>query len=156
MNLGPVPLQYRSLWLGLAWALVGVVIWLSLGPVPPSIGIDPANVLGPGLAYLSLSLCFGALYEGGRRVAVGLALIALGGALELLQGLVASRVFDPWDALANTVGVAAGALVSHRVAARLPAALERALAGGLRPGGSSGRQGAVRCAPPETPEDCRR
>jgi VanZ family protein len=154
----PVPpsLRYRPIWLGLAWTLVGVVSWLSLTPRPPVLDLDPGNALGHALAYLSLSLSFGALYRGARRVAVGLALIAMGGALELLQGLVASRVPDLWDALANTVGVGAGALVPHRVAARLPAALERAIAGGLRPAAGPRRQGAVRSAPPETPEDSRR
>ncbi|MEA3193131.1 MAG: hypothetical protein QOD26_1464 [Betaproteobacteria bacterium] len=45
------------------------------------------------------------------RVAYALAFVAMGIALEFLQGMTDTRTFDVMDMLANTVGVALGWIV---------------------------------------------
>ncbi len=52
------------------------------------------------------------LYPRSSQVWVGLGLVALGVALDLLQGLTATRTLDPADMAANTLGVLAGLALS--------------------------------------------
>jgi VanZ family protein len=79
---------------------------------------------GHALAYFAMMAWFGQIY-GARRHLV-LALLAMGGAIELLQGWSGYRDMSGLDMLANTAGVAAGWLLS-RVAPGLLAMLDRRL-----------------------------
>lgn len=105
------PFRRPRLWLGLWWLAIVVVIVLSL-VAPPELPSTPAgsDKLGHFLAYAALMAAAVQLFE--RRLhrwrAAG-ALVAMGMLLELLQGgLTATRMQDPWDAVANTLGVLAG------------------------------------------------
>jgi VanZ family protein len=106
------PFRRPRLWLGLWWLAVAAVVAASLA-TPPELPSTPAgsDKLAHLLAYAALMA--GAVQLFARRLhrwrAAG-ALVAMGMLLELLQGgLTASRMQDPWDALANTLGVLAGA-----------------------------------------------
>ena len=95
-----------------AMALVAVVV-LSLVPAQYAPSVDEGNHGGHLAAYATLAL-LGGLWAPRRwmRWAIPLALVLLGGTLELVQSLVPSRVADPGDALANTIGVALGSLLA--------------------------------------------
>ncbi len=105
----------RPAWLTVGWLLVVLVVYLSLKP-----GWLPLDVLDRGelhrlsygvahvLAYGTLMLWFLQLYPVSRRPWIALALLALGVALEGLQGLMADREPSVVDAVANTIGIGLG------------------------------------------------
>jgi hypothetical protein len=108
-------LRLLKLWVILGMIQVGAVICLSLAPIPE---VPGANFLGSDkiahcAAYGAMMLWFG---QFSRRRAVLLpvasGLVALGIALEFLQGATDYRTFDVADMAANTVGVAVGLLLS--------------------------------------------
>jgi VanZ family protein len=111
----------------LLWALsatfVGALVVLSVVRSPPVGGPRPIDLVLHVLAYagtMSLLLLV-AVWRPGRgwgpfptgAVWIGLGLVAIGVALELVQGLqtVPGREGDFTDAAANAVGVAAGAVL---------------------------------------------
>ena len=109
------PLRRPQLWLGLWW--LAILLGLAISLVPP-----PAVDAPRGSDKLVHLLCYGALAVGAvqlfatraalLRVAVGL--VALGVALELAQeAFTQSRMLDPRDAAANTLGVLLGLLVAR-------------------------------------------
>ena len=109
------PLRRPQLWLGLWWLAILLGIAISLAPSVP--GDAPR-----GTDKLVHFLCYGALAVGAvqlfatraalLRATVGL--VALGVALELAQeALTQTRMLDPRDAAANTLGVLLGMLVAR-------------------------------------------
>ncbi|MDM4767322.1 VanZ family protein [Pelomonas sp. SE-A7] len=101
----------RRAWQALFVALVLIVAWLALTPVPPrelSTGWDKANHL---LAFGSLMLV-GRLAWPRRWWPMALGLVAYGGAIELLQLLVPGRESEWADLLADSLGIALGELLS--------------------------------------------
>ncbi len=103
------PFAQRRLWLALGWALIFGVVWLSLTPAPVQIQIEEGDKLGHLLAYGSLMLWFSNLY-GNRieRLFVALGFVAMGIALEFIQGWFGFRTFSVMDMAANASGVFAG------------------------------------------------
>ena len=124
------PLHRPWLWLGLWWLAIVLGIVVSLVPPP---AVDAPQGSDKAVHFL----CYGALAVGAvqlfatraalLRAAVGL--VALGVALELAQeALTSTRMLDPRDAVAYTLGVLLGLLVARtplrdvlsRVDARYP------------------------------------
>ena len=118
-------LCWFRLWLAVGWGLVGAVVYLSLTPHPIEIDLQQGDKLGHVLAYMGVMTWFAQLYQ--RRVHVwwGLGFIALGIALEYVQGWTGYRDFEYFDMLADGVGVAAGWLLGGTDLARLLSSLER-------------------------------
>lgn len=108
------PLRRPWLWLGLWWLAVGVVLVLSLVP-PPAMELprhgDKVEHL---LAYAVLAAAAVQVWRPGRPLLLaGLGLVLMGVLLEFAQGaLTATRQADPFDALANTLGVGLGLLTA--------------------------------------------
>jgi len=109
------PLRRPRLWLGLWWLAIALGVVVSLVP-PPAIDAPRGS---DKLVHL---LCYGALAVGAvqlfasraalLRAATGL--VALGVALELAQqAFTTTRMLDPRDAAANTLGVLLGLLVAR-------------------------------------------
>lgn len=121
-------LKRRPLWLAIGWALILLVIYLSLIPAPPSIPGEEGDKIGHVLAYATLMMWFLQLYAGlPRRLVLALAFVALGIALEFVQRDTGYRTFEIADMVADSVGVAVGWLAAPprtRNALRL---LERAV-----------------------------
>jgi len=105
--------RLRCLWLGAGILCVVLVFYLSLRPElpePPSQGLDKFEHL---LAYGMLMFWFAHLepMRSGRwRLALGL--VAMGVAIECLQGLIGHRSFAVADIGANGLGVALGWLAA--------------------------------------------
>ena len=104
-----------GLWLGLwifGWALC---VYLSLGPAPPiPPGIPDGDKFGHALAYGLLSAWAVMIFRS-RRGWWGSAagLLALGIAMEFAQGaLTTNRTADPYDALADAIGIILGLCVA--------------------------------------------
>lgn len=99
-----------------------VIAWLSLSPTEalPQ-GLTFWDKAEHALAYLALSLLGAWAFPGRlRRLAFGLFLAGVG--VEILQSTMGlGRQGDPWDAVANSTGIAVGllvALLARRWAAR--------------------------------------
>lgn len=98
-------------WLGAWWGMVLAVIVGSMLPAlllpeVPQGGDKVEHVLG----YFTLAAVAVQLFAGRAAVLrAGGGLVAMGVLIEIAQGtLTTSRAMDPWDALANTLGVLAG------------------------------------------------
>ncbi len=105
-------LTYRRLWLAIGISLVFLLVYGSLVPataLPPIGGSDKFWHAG---TYFVVTVYFSQIYAPLRaRLLIAAALIALGVTIEFIQPYV-NRQFDWFDALANSVGVAAGFLMS--------------------------------------------
>jgi VanZ family protein len=90
--------------------MVAAVIVLSVSPEAPSVlDVPGSDKLDHVLAYLTLMFWFCQLHRGRhRRLWIGAGLFALGGCLELVQGLLVFRTADLADALANGGGILVG------------------------------------------------
>jgi len=108
--LDAIPLERRRLWTALGWALVALVVLLSLMPNPPQASIRFEDKIGHVLAYFSLMFWFGQLYA--RRLPWALGFLALGAMLEVLQGLGGYREMSLHDLVANAVGIGLGWLAT--------------------------------------------
>src|SRR5262245_60259939 len=64
------------------------------------------------VAYLGLMAWFGGMFRRMRQLWVGIGLFALGGVLELLQGLTPTRTPDITDLMADSIGVLIGLALS--------------------------------------------
>lgn len=104
------PLRHRRFWLGVWLAAVLTVIVVCLIPPPPLALPQGSDKLEHFLAYFLLGGSAVQVFQRGRVlswVAVGLVLMGIG--IEIAQGaLTETRMADPADAVANTIGVVAG------------------------------------------------
>ena len=99
----------RRLWLIVGWALILLVIYLSVAPVAIHTNVEQGDKFMHALTYASLMGWFSNLYiMPSRRRSLAAAFVAMGIALEFVQGWTGYRTFDVADMLANTVGVAVG------------------------------------------------
>lgn len=117
----------RKVWLGLGWLWVALVCYLSLVPHPPEpVSFDGVDKIEHLLAYAGLMLWFCQVYVSrAARIALLLGLVALGVAIEILQGMGGYRYFEYTDMLANSVGVSVGWALAHTRMGRMIIQLER-------------------------------
>jgi len=118
-------LRWFGLWLAVGWVLVGVVVYLSLTPHPVEIDLAHGDKLGHMLAYAGLMTWFAQLYQRRAHAWWGIGFIALGIALEYMQGWTGYRDFEYLDMLADGAGVTAGWLLGGTAIARLLGGFER-------------------------------
>lgn len=105
-------MRFRNYWLALGTGGVALVVWLSLTPAPVDSGVDHGDKLGHLLAYAGLMGWWGQLHR--RWLLLFVLFVALGAAMELLQGLTPTREPSLADMLANTAGAALGWFVTRR------------------------------------------
>jgi uncharacterized membrane protein YdfJ with MMPL/SSD domain len=105
------PLRRPRLWFALWWCAIAAVVLASLLPAfllpdVPAGGDKIEHLAG----YCILAAAAVQLYATRRSLLrAGIGLVLLGVGLEIAQGLLTTtRQMDPWDALANSVGVLAG------------------------------------------------
>lgn len=117
------PLRRPALWIGVWLAMIACVVVGSLLPAgdlpaPAFPGIDKLEHL---VGYALLSAWAAMLFATRRALwTAGIALVALGIAIELAQGaFTTTREADALDVLANASGVALGLLVARTPCARL-------------------------------------
>ena len=103
--------NWRIVWAIMGWGMVLLVIYLSLTPRPPPLGLQLWDKASHTLTYLALTYWFAQLHE--RRLVVVLGVLALGGGLEIAQGYTGYRQASGLDMLANGIGVSAGWLIAR-------------------------------------------
>ncbi|MBU1215483.1 MAG: VanZ family protein [Gammaproteobacteria bacterium] len=117
----------RKVWLGFGWLWVVLVCYLSLMPYPPQpVTFDGVDKLEHLLAYVCLMLWFCQVYVArAARIRLLIGLVALGVAIEFLQGMGGYRYFEYSDMLANSGGVLIGWGLAHTRMGRVILLLER-------------------------------
>jgi len=122
-------LRLSRVWLGIGWLLVALVLYLSLTPHPLTLfAFENADKLEHACAYAALSFWFCQFYrQKWSRARVMLALLALGVAIEYVQGWTGYRTFDVLDMLADGVGVLGGWLLVLTPLGRVLMHIERFL-----------------------------
>ena len=106
--------------------MVAAIVWLSVTPSPPEIDLENADKLEHFAAYGALTFWFCQLHAARRtQLAFLIGFIAMGVALEFVQGALAYRTFDTVDMVANTIGAFAGWAVARLVGPGLFGRIER-------------------------------
>ena len=119
--------RLRALWLALGWSWAAAIVWLSLMPSPPTIDIAQGDKLGHFLGYGILMFWFCQLYTARpTRLAYALGFALLSVALEFAQGALGYRSYEPFDMVANALGVGLGWAIALLTGGRLLARLETA------------------------------
>ncbi len=103
-------LRFHPAWVFVGWAMVCLVVYMSLS----TLGAEAVSGLLNDkithmLGYFCLMLWFAQFYKAnGTRMFYSCLFIAMGVALEYLQGLGGTRMFEVADMVANTAGVLLG------------------------------------------------
>lgn len=107
-------LRYAWVWWTIGWALVLATVNESLqAQVWEVAEVLPSDKATHFTGYFLLTLWFAGLARRSRYLLVGAFLLALGGSLEIAQGMMhQGRTADWFDMLANTLGIGTGLLVS--------------------------------------------
>ena len=109
-----VPLKFHKAWIAIGLGFVVLVIYLSLTPDPPDLGAPEGMKIGHVLAYGWLMLWFAQIFRSiSTRLWLAAIFIALGIALEYMQGLTDYRGFEYSDMLINAAGVVLGLLLGQ-------------------------------------------
>ena len=104
----------RNLWIFLGWALILMVLYLSLFTTYiPKQTFSNVDKVHHFIAYGTLMLWFAQSFRGQSRLLVAGALIVLGIAIEFAQPFT-GRQFSLLDMLANTGGVLIGLLIASK------------------------------------------
>ncbi len=99
----------QKLWLICGGLLILLVIYLSLAPVSIEIPVEEGDKYGHVAAYAALMFWFANLYETlNRRAMLAIGFVALGIALEFVQGWTGYRTFEVADMAADALGVTVG------------------------------------------------
>jgi len=123
-------LRYRRLWFFVGVLLAAAVTVVCLLPVRDLPSFHLWDKLEHALAWIALAFWFGSVVVRRDILWVGIALVVLGGAIELLQGWMAlGRSADIHDLLADSVGISIGLLLVISPLGRVPAWLESKLFG---------------------------
>jgi VanZ family protein len=104
-------LKLRFLWLTIGYALVALVVFLSLtsSPVDLELGFPLQDKLFHALAYFTLMAWFSQIYHHRfQRNMIAVVFVFMGVTLEYLQGFDPNRYFEIADMIANSIGVALG------------------------------------------------
>lgn len=110
-----LPLRFPKLWSALGWLLVVGVVVSSLLPGRVVQAVMISDKIMHAGAYALLMMWFAGLYRRGLYVVIGAGLFGLGLALDLMQGLTRTRMFDWHDVVANLAGVLVGCALAFAV-----------------------------------------
>jgi VanZ family protein len=123
-------LRYRRLWFFVGVVLAGAVTVICLLPNSELPTFHVWDKLEHGMAWVALAFWFGSVVVRRDIIWVGLSLVALGGAIELLQGWMGlGRSADINDLVADSVGILIGLLLVISPLGSVPVWLESKLFG---------------------------
>ena len=126
-------LRFARLWSILAWSMVAVALYLSL--IPPStpylrVLFQFNDKVEHALCYLVLTVWFTGLYPPSRYVWIAVALLAMGVAVEFLQGWMGiGRHKEARDVYADLAGIVLGLVLALTVLRNWMARFESAVTG---------------------------
>ncbi len=104
-----LPLPHGRWLLAVGWVLVALIVYGSLAPSLPSVGVSISDKLQHALGYFLLMIWFAGLYPRRQHWMLAVGFLLLGALLEVAQGtLTASREMDVRDLGANAAGIIVG------------------------------------------------
>jgi VanZ family protein len=107
-------LRYGPAWFALGLLLVAGIVVGSLLPTSNLPDLDVSDKFEHALAYTLLAFWYGSIVGRRALAATFVALLAFGGAMELLQGWMGlGRTADLMDLVANAIGILVGLLLSQ-------------------------------------------
>jgi len=119
-------LRFTVFWMTLGAILLATVVYLCLEPHPVGGAASVHDKLAHFLAFFALTGWFGALVERRYFWLVALGMLAVGGLIEIAQGLMAlGRTAEMLDFLADATGVLAGIALNLPIRDSWLARLER-------------------------------
>ncbi len=122
------PLRWFGWWCGLGWLFVVWVVYESLTSNPiQTPGIEFGDKIGHFGAYFIMMGWFAQLYHRSRQWLFLVVFIALGVALEFVQGQTGYRAFEYADMVADTLGAGFAWLLARGSFASLLLHIERRL-----------------------------
>jgi len=104
-------LKYRFIWLALGYAIVTLVVYLSLTsrPIKIDLSLPYQDKFLHAFAYFCLMSWFVQIYHNKfQRNMIAVVFIFMGITLEYLQSFDPARMYEVADMVANSVGVALG------------------------------------------------
>jgi len=106
-------LTYPRFWWLFGGVWVVLILVLSLANLSlPQVSGTWGDKLNHAIAYGFLTGWFGQLSRGIRAwLKIALLAVLFGALMEVLQGMLPHRWFDPYDALANSIGVTTAVLI---------------------------------------------
>ena len=109
----PASLRYRRYWLGFGWAILLIIFYMALRPLPGAaiVGIWSDKVWH-ALAFGALMLWFSGVYPPRQFGRLFLLLLSYGILIEVVQAFTPHRQVELADVLANISGAAAGWLLA--------------------------------------------
>jgi len=123
-------LRYRRLWFFVGVVLAAAITVICLLPNSDLPNLHLWDKLEHVMAWVALAFWFGSIVVRRDILWVGIALVALGGAIELLQGWMGlGRSADIKDLLADSVGILIGLLLVISPLGGVPVWLETKLFG---------------------------
>ena len=108
-------LKLRLLWLTIGYALVALVVYLSLtsSPVDTGLSFPYQDKAFHAFAYFVLMAWFAQIYHDRfQRNMIAVMFIIMGVTLEYLQSFDPNRFYEYGDMVANTMGVVIGLLLA--------------------------------------------
>jgi VanZ family protein len=108
--------RYHKLWLAIGYALIALVIFLSVTSKPPLPDIDIPFIdkVGHLLAYFSMMAWFAQIYHAKKqRLSYALSFVALGVVMEFVQSFDPARMAEFADMVANASGVLIALLMTR-------------------------------------------
>jgi VanZ family protein len=123
-------LRLRFLWLSIGYALVALVVYLSLtsSPVDLDVSLPYEDKVFHALAYFTLMAWFSQIYHTRfQRNLVALAFVVMGISLEFIQSFDPDRYFEFADMIANATGVALGFSIALTGAKNILLTIEKVL-----------------------------
>ena len=96
------------IWIGVGWFGVALLVYLSLTPTPPEIPVEQGDKIGHVAAYAVLMLWWAQLSLTSKRGLIAFGLLAMGVALEFVQGWTGYRTFEYADMGADLAGILLG------------------------------------------------
>jgi len=114
--------RYQNFWLAIGYALITLVVYLSVTSNPPDPGIEIPNFdkVGHTLAYFLMMGWFAQIYHVKKqRIIYAISFVALGIALEYVQSFDPARMAEFADMVANASGVVIALLITRMSAFRL-------------------------------------
>ena len=107
------PLKYPWIWFAGGMVLVGILLYLTLMPMPPRVRVSYADYYAHVVAFMGLMVWFSGVYERRHALSVAVALFALGLLIEWLQKMGGQRTAELMDVVSNLVGLALGWLLAR-------------------------------------------
>ncbi len=107
-----LPLRYKWFWISLGFVGLVLILGLALLPGGPSLPLAYGDKFLHVLAFAFLTNWFLGMVDEGLTLRVLAGLMVYGLLIEFLQGLVVYRAADPYDVLADLIGIAGGWLLA--------------------------------------------